>query len=558
MQDAPTTLAQPCFFPDWLRERRSWGMAVQLYELRSRRDWGIGDFADLAAFCEIAAQAGAQFIGLNPLSALFAAEPERCSPFSPSSRQFLNPLYIAVDEVDGFESGMVDDEEVARLRARDLVDYAGVTRLKLSVLRQIWIARKGRLSDTLESFIADQPLVQRHATFEALSSHMRDAGHGAGWSNWPEPFRDAGSPDVGAFAKDNADDVAFHVWLQMLSREQLAAAATRARQAGMRIGLYLDFPVGEAPDGSATWSNPELSVANVSIGAPPDVFTTQGQDWGLAPLSPLHVADDDFGNYKALMDDAMRCSGALRIDHAMALRQLFWIPRQGSAAEGGYVMYPMTGMLKALADLSRQNEVIVIGEDLGHVPEGFRDVMSGAGILSYRILYFERAMQRFLPSRNWPSLALACLSTHDLPTLKGWWAGNDIALRLEYGLIDADAARHQERERRGERASLLRRLQFEGLLRRQECRALARKRRLDERDFTSLSVAAHRFIARTPGRLACVRLADAVGEEHPTNLPGTSDEYPNWRRKLPVLLEDLPSLPLFRALTTAIARERPL
>lgn len=557
-EDAAPAIVSPseqCHFPDWLRDRRAWGIAAQLYELRSRRNWGIGDFADLAALCRVAGPTGADFIGLNPLHALFLAEPERCSPFSPSNRRFLNPLYIAVDHVAGFDSAMVDDGELARLREEALVDYAGVTRVKLRVLRQIWQARREPDASELASFRAAGGVqLERHATFEALSLRLAGEGLGSGWTNWPVDLHRPGQAALAALGESCADEIAFHVWLQWLARRQLDTAAEEARAAGMRIGLYLDFAVGEAPDGSATWSEPELVVSGVSIGAPPDVFTANGQDWGLAPLSPRTLSRDGFAPYRDLMQSAMQGAGALRIDHAMSLRHLFWIPVGRTAAEGGFVSYPMQDLIDVVAETSRRNGTLVVGEDLGHVPDGFRQEMEAAGIFSYRILYFERDGSRFLPPRAWPLLALACLSTHDLPTLRGWWAGSDIALRLEHGLIEAESAERQRRERRTERASLLRALETAGVLGRRLSRAHGAD---SDGMLEAVAVAAHRFIARTPSRLACLRLADAVGEDEPTNLPGISDGYPNWRRKLAPLVEDLAGLPLFRALTHALSRERP-
>jgi len=539
-----------CYLPEWLTRRRAWGISVQLYELRSERNWGIGDFDDLARFVTFSAKAGSDFVGLNPLHALFLAEPQRRSPFSPSNRRFLNPLYIAVDKVEGFAPEMAEENTLARLREVDLVDYPGVADAKIAALRQIWEAREGLEQDA-------DPQLRLHALFEALSLHMVVENRGAGWLNWPEDYHDPRSAAVKDFAAANEDEIAFHIWLQHLARQQLERVALLARDAGMRIGLYLDFAVGEAPDGSATWGDRDLSVRGVSVGAPPDVFTAQGQDWGLAPLAPEALAANDFAAYRDLMRAASRNAGALRIDHAMSLRQLFWIPVGKPAAEGSYVQYPLDGTLKALAGLSNAQEMVVIGEDLGHVPEGFRETMADAGILSYPILYFEKRGQRFIRPKDWPLLALACLSTHDLPTLKGWWAANDIALRVEHALIAPASALAQRRERRAERRNLLATFCKAGLLSRRDMRRLLQMRSLDEKSYALLAIAAHRYIARTPSRLTAMRLADAVGEFHPTNLPGTSDEYPNWQRKLTMPLENIATGALFARLAQALRKERP-
>ena len=554
-----------CYLPDWLVENRAWGISVQLYELRSGRNWGIGDFDDLATLCRIAAGAGADFVGTNPLHALFLSEPNRCSPFSPSSRQFLNPLYIAVDQVPGF----VMDEAVADaarlLRATPHIDFVGVAKLKLDVLRSLWTHWRqdepatGPFSS--QAFSAFRALggeaLHGHAVFEALSAEMVAAGFGSGWLDWPETFRSARGAAVLRFVDDRDDEVRFHAWLQWIAHVQLEQAAAAASAAGLRIGLYLDLAVGEAPDGSATWSDPGRSIPGMSIGAPPDMFTIDGQDWGLSPISPLAMRKSGFADFRATNDALMRHAGALRIDHVMALWQLFLVPEAGSPADGAYVRYPVEDLVGILAEQSRLHRTIVIGEDLGHVPPGFRDVMLEAGILSYRIVYFEKAGDAFIASQEYPRLALACLSTHDMPTLTGWWLGDDIGLRLAHGLIDADAAGDQRRERVADRAALIDLLDGEGVLDAPSLSSADPAPDMQTMLPENLAVAAHRFVARTRSVLASVRFADLTGERAQTNLPGTIDAHPNWRVKSSVTLEELPATALFRSITTAMTAERP-
>lgn len=563
MRAAPGTR---CYLPDWLEREPAWGISLQLYELRSRRNWGIGDFADLAAFCEIAGAAGADFVGTNPLHALFTAEPQRCSPFSPSNRLFLNVLYIAVDQVPGYAASLVDPDEIRRLRETDLVDYDGVARLKLGVLRRLWPLWPDS-PDQPEPYSraefnrfheqGGKPL-RLHAIFGTLSAHMAAAGHGAGWRGWPTPYQHIDSAEVAAFAAEHADEVEFHIWLQWLARVQLAQAAEAAKNAGLRIGLYLDFAVGEVPDGSASWSDREIAVRGMSIGAPPDYFSANGQDWGLAPPSPRALARADCALYRRTMDAAMQDAGALRIDHAMALWRLFFVPEGGVPADGAYVHYTIEALLAVLAECSNAHRTVLIGEDLGVVPEGFREVMAEIGILSYRLLYFEQDGGGFIAPENYPRLALACLSTHDLPTLKGWWRGDDIDLRREHGLIDQAAAAAQFSDRREKRVALVRALVSAGALARdEEMAALAAAAKQDRELPGALAIAAHRFVAKTPSLLVGVRLADLTGEEKPTNLPGTVDAYPNWRPKSSVPLEGLAGTALFRVITQAVAEERP-
>lgn len=553
----PSELAVPpgvsCYRPDWLDAGRAWGLTCQLYELRSGRNWGIGDFRDLRDLARLAGAVGADLLGVNPLHALFLAEPTRCSPFSPSNRRFLNPLYIAVDEVPGAPhpaEGVLES-----LRSGDLVDYEAVARAKLGALRVAFEAQPfgpgGGAREAHDAFReAGGASLRRHALFEALSAAMVAEGHGAGWTGWPEPLRDWRSEAVTRFAAAQEEAIAFHLWLQWVAEVQLRAVRAAAEEAGLRIGLYLDLAVGEAPDGSAAWSRPELLLPGVGLGAPPDVFATEGQSWGLAAPSPRALVERDFAPFRNMIAAQTAHAGALRIDHAMALWQLFLVPEGESARAGTHLRYPFAQMLEVLADQSRQDRTIIIGEDLGFVPEGFREAMTEAGVLSYRILYFEQAEGAFLGPADYPALALACLSTHDLPPLAAWWRGDDIGLRRQHGMVEEAASEEHLLLRAAERRALLDALAEAGL-----CPVGSDPGAPDLP--AGLVAAAHRFIARTPSVLASVRLADLAGPVAPTNLPGTVDSYPNWRLRCPVSLEDLGAHPVFREVTAAMAEERP-
>ncbi len=555
-----------CYMPDWLADGRCWGIAVQVYSLRSERNWGIGDFADLAAFAETAAASGADFLGTNPLHAGFLAEPNRRSPFFPSNRRFLNPLYIAVDQLPGFERSMGSADEIAEARQESFVDYPWVSALKLAALRKLWPIWK-ETSDLPEeyahaafaAFKAEQgEALRRHALFETLSLHLTQEGKASGWETWPEDYHSPETPSVAAFAAEHEDDIEFHGWLQFLAGVQLTTAQSACRAAGMRIGLYLDFAVGEAPDGSATWSDPGLTMRNVQVGAPPDYFATNGQDWGLAPISPTGLLARDLEPYKAMMTASMRYAGALRIDHAMAIWQLFLVPRDTSPLEGTYLRFPIDRMLQTLSETSNACHAVVIGEDLGNVPDGFREVMAQSAMLSYRILYFEREDWGFRPPHEYPREGLACLSTHDLPTLEGWWRADDAALRQAHDLIDATAAAEQAAHRATEREQLLGYLRDLDLLSDHEADAARHAAgNHDNKLPPALAAATHRFVARTPSHLMAARIEDLLGENQPVNLPGTVDSYPNWKRKLPIGIEEIGAQPLFRQVTSALCLERP-
>ncbi|WP_309085205.1 4-alpha-glucanotransferase [Chelativorans sp.] len=536
-----------CYLPDFLHHGRAWGITCQLYGLRSHRNWGIGDFEDLARLGELAARLGADFLGVNPLHALFLAEPDKTSPFSPSDRNFLNPLYIAVHQVEGFDATSdLDDSVLSRLRGSELVDYKAVAEHKLAVLRRIHQRMRGAHRDAVNAFKDEGgEALWRYALFEAISLDMVSRGQGTGWPAWPEEFQDPAGEAVAQFARERQEEVEFHIWLQWLADQQLGRAARRLREAGMRIGLYLDLAVGTAPDGAATWSDRTLTVVGTEIGAPPDMFNPEGQSWGLAPLSPSEIAERGFRPVRRSYEVILRHAGALRIDHAMSLYRLFWIPAGFPAGQGAYVLYPMPEVVRVLAEVSQSSRALIIGEDLGVVPEGFRDQMDRANLLGYRIFYFERNDHGFIPPEHWPRSALACVGSHDTNTLAGWWTGSDIALREEIGLYDQEGAQ-KERERRREE-------------KRQAIEALHARGRYDAGEEFSEAVAAgiHRLVASSPSRLVAAQMEDLLGLTEQPNIPGTVSEHPNWRRKLPVPIEDLENSPMLTAVIQAIREERP-
>ncbi len=545
--------AGTCYMPETLADRPAWGLFCQLYELRSARNWGIGDFADLAALAGIAADAGADFLGVNPLHALFLAAPMRRSPFMPSNRRFLNPLYIAMDDLPGAAPG--DVGALAELRGVDLIDYDTVAALKRQALRAVFTATPFNDAFPEADFAAFRTEggsgLERHALFEALSQHMAEAGFGAGWTAWPPDYHRHDAPEVTAFARAHPEQVTFHIWLQWLATRQLAAAQDAALAAGMRIGLYLDFAVGEAPDGSATWSAPGQVLSGLSVGAPPDVFAQEGQYWDLAALSPTALTAADFAHLRSLIAAQMRHAGALRIDHAMGLKQLFLVPNGAPPSAGAHVAYPFADMLAAVAAESRAHRAMVIGEDLGYVPEGFRETMRAANMLAYRILYFEQEWGLFRRASTYPEMALACISTHDLPTLTGWWRGEDIGYRRDFGLIDAATAEADIHRRAEERTALVAALIDGGQLPPDSPDGRAETLPARVRN------AAYRFIGQTPCRLVGVRLADLVGPEAATNVPGTTDQYPNWQRRSPVTLDQIAATPAFREVCAVLREVRP-
>lgn len=546
---APPGRAEPCFIPDWLREQRAWGISVQLYGVRSERNVGIGDFEDLARFAEALARAGADFVGVNPLHALFASDPERASPYSPSSKAFLNPIYIAVDQVLG--ATPPDMIELEGLRHADLVDYTRVAAVKRNILERAFAA-----GDANPSFVAfceaRGEALDRFAVFEALSEHFVSQGRGSGWHGWPAQYHDPTNFAVMDFAATHGDRVRFHKWLQWIAAEQLADAQRRAIAAGMRIGVYLDLAVGVSPDGAAAWSDGALYATGARVGCPPDMFNHLGQDWGLAPMRPATLSQRRMMPFERELSASMSTAGAIRLDHVMSLARLYWLPWGSDARSGGYVRYPIDCLLDVLGHSSRQYECLVIGEDLGTVPPGFRERMRAHNVLSYRVLYFEREWDgMFKTPARYPAEALACVATHDLPPLRGWWRGADIDARSACRLYEQhDGADTARQDRARERERLIDSLRREQLVQHEVDPHAAQMP-------DDVFIAVHRYMARSPSWLFAVQLEDLAGAVDMVNLPGTDRQHPNWRRKLPVTIEELSGREQVRRTLEAIAAERP-
>ncbi len=543
--------------PEALSGARLWGVTTQLYLSRSKRNWGIGDFGDLRTLIGMLRPLGADVIGLNPLHALFPDDPEHASPYSPASRLLLNVLNIDVAGIarelkstaarrlmatPAFRRGL------ARCRGAKHVRYAEVAALKLSVLRMLFAAvaaqRRSRAWRGYRRFEREAgEAVRRACVFMALREYFsaRDSAL-ADWRLWPVEFRDPDSPAVETFAARHADLVGFQIWLQYVADSQLKAAAEAA--APMVVGLYRDLAVGADPAGAETWSNQRSVVAGAHVGAPPDIYNPPGQDWGLPPFDPMALREEAYRSFIDLVRANMRHAGGLRIDHVMGLMQLYWVPRGRSPRHGTYVQYPIDDLVGILALESHRQRCLVVGEDLGTVPAGFRERMAAANILSYRVLYFERDEHGFLPPERYPELALAVASSHDLPTLRAWWATSDLALKAELKLYPtAEDRRTARRERSRDRSELQHALRREGLAR----EVLAEDR---------LFEAAHAFLGRTPCMLATVQTDDITDEITPVNVPTTSDEHPNWRRRSSLTLEQLAKSPRLAKVGSIFRAER--
>jgi 4-alpha-glucanotransferase len=552
-----------CWFPEVPDGERLWGIAAQLYLLRSASNWGIGDFADLRALVDIGARNGASVIGLNPLHALFRDDPEQASPYSPASRVLLNALNIDVGAVPELRESSRARELIASAtfqrtlqacRASAMVDYTAVTQLKTEALQALFEAC--RTSTDRSRWRAFEAFKQRRGAaleqsclFLALREHFATADPPrALWLSWPPEYRDSASSSVRDFAQQQRNRVDFLAWLQWVADDQLSAVQQAATASGMRIGLYRDLAVGADPAGAETWMNPHAVVSGARVGAPPDIHNPAGQDWGLPPFNPRALYEEGYRSFIELVRANMRSAGGLRIDHAMGLQQLYWIPQGASPAEGAYVQYPLADLLGILALESRRNHCIVVGEDLGTVPEDFRQRMSDAGILSYRVLLFEQAPAtgEFIPPADYPALSLAVSGSHDLPTLRGWWEARDINLKERLGLLPGTEEASRQREaRQRDRMQLV--------------EALRRERLLDDTtapDVGTLVRAVHSFLARARSILAMAQLDDLADEAEPVNVPGTGGEYSNWRRRLSIDLGELASRARFTDIMAIFAAER--
>lgn len=551
----PTRHAR-CFLPDW---QRGWGVAAQLYALRSARNWGIGDFTDLRRLVELAAAAGADFVGVNPLHAVYAADPARISPYSPSSREFLNVLYLDPLAMTGYADAGAARAAVgghrfrallAAQRERPLVDYPEIAAVKHSIFRVVFEAFEHRLQKApRDAAVRDfgdfvrlrgAPL-RRFALYQALSSL---AGFGPDWMNWPAEFRDPAAPAVAEFAERHARDLRYHAFLQWQADQQLAACATAARVGGMRVGLYLDLALGCAPDSAEGWAEQGKLIPDFHIGAPPDNWNANGQDWGLFAYNPEATLRTGCADYRRVLAANMTHAGAVRIDHVLGFNRLFLVPAGGQPIDGAYLRMPFDALAAATATESAARRCIVVGEDLGTVPADLPPRLAAAAILSYRLLIFARWDGRYLDPADYPANALVALATHDLPTWRGFWESRDIALKFGLGIQPVGLAQNQALATRAAE--------------RQSIRDAFTRAGLETGDDAALAVAAHRFLARTPSRLALVQLEDVAHEMEQVNLPGASaGTYPSFARKLGRDLDAIFADPAANAILAAMRAERP-
>ncbi|WJR77162.1 4-alpha-glucanotransferase [Bradyrhizobium sp. NP1] len=535
-EEAPLIVSPPRAFGGEFD--RGWLLAIQLYGIRSVRNWGMGDFTDLADLIELASDLGADGIGLNPLHALFDDRPADCSPYSPNSRLFLNALYIDVEKLPEFSSDAFPEaaDLTPRLRQSPVVDYVAIAGLKWRGLRAAFKAfaanPKSARRKEFEKFRAERaPLLARFACFEVLR-HRFDRP----WWEWPLEWR---HPDDARCAELRAGpdgrEIELIEFVQWVADEQVRACQALAKQRGMRVGLYLDVAVGVQADGFDAWNEQEAISRQLGVGAPPDTLNTAGQSWGLAGFNAAGLERQSFEPFRQMLRAAMRHAGAIRLDHVLGLKRLYLVPQGFTPDNGVYVQMPFEALLAVTALESVASRCVVIGEDLGTVPEGFREQMADWGIWSYLVMMFERDDRgRFRELEHYMANALVTFNTHDLSTYAGWRSFSDLKLKRSLGIDPGESD-----DARWHALSML--------------SEVLRHYGIERHDINAVI----RFLARTRSRLLAISLEDLLGVIDQPNIPGTINEHPNWRQRLPVAIDEIAEtidIAAFKAATAERAR----
>ena len=560
---------------------RLWGVSLQLYALRSTHNWGIGDFTDLFQWAEWAAtELEAGIIGLNPLHALKNSRPYHISPYSPDSRFYLNAVYVDVEQAPEFQQS-ARAQGIARedgflscldaLKKSDTVDYERVAAMKRRVLSALFetfeehhFRREGdrRVACTTRGEDFEQYLqreghaLQAFALFQVLYEQFsKKSPPQLVWQDWPEAYRQPNSIASQEFLVAHVRQVRFHQYVQWLAHQQLRRVHERTRELAMPIGLYHDLALGSDRGGSDAWIFQSLLALGADCGCPPDAFAPEGQNWGLPPVNPHALRRTGYRMFIDLLRKNLQYGGAIRLDHVMALFRLFWIPRGLPASAGAYVQYPWDDLLGILALESVRHRAVIVGEDLGTVPDFVRDKLGAAGVLSYRVFYFERGDDgEWKRPAMYPRQALAVVTTHDLPTLAGFWDGEDLRVRERLGFYpDESAYRRAVEERQRDKVGIVRALQHEGVWPPGADEAVALHQPLPP----DLAGAIHTYVARSPSSFMLVTLEDLIGDATQVNLPGTLDSYPNWSHKTPLTLDEVKASSHASQLARTLKRARP-
>ncbi|MCK5818580.1 MAG: 4-alpha-glucanotransferase [Psychromonas sp.] len=544
---------QGCYCPQKILDgEKIWGASIQFYCIKSELNWGIGDFSDLKVLLKYIKDNGGDFIGLNPIHALTPSQPQNPSPYSPSSRKWLNILYIDITAVDELSRSKDLQTKIKSTQFRKMlndlrdnkwVDYKAVTALKLSALRSLFTtlnnktAHSSRRYAQFEAYIAskDDSLIQQ-ASFDALQFKFLAENEDLwGWPVWPTPFKSYQSQGTQNWIKKNQDEVRFWCYCQWVTELQLEDADNFAKSLGMTLGIYRDLAVGVGKNSAEIWANQDLYSSEVSIGAPPDILGPLGQSWGLPPIAPDKLVKARYQPFIDLLQSNMKYCGALRIDHVMALLRLWWVPEGETADAGAYIYYAVEDMLNILALESMRNQCLVIGEDLGTVPDGMDVLLKDAGIYSYKVFFFEAKDGKQTSPHDYNPQAMATLATHDMPTIKGFWQCDDLYLGKELGLyVDQNTLDGLLNERLYNKQSVLNSLH--------EHQSLPSNYTRDAL-YTGinqvLNFSMQKHLAKGSCALLSLQLEDFLEMDSPVNVPGTSNEYRNWQRKLSCNLKEI-------------------
>lgn len=507
-----------CWLPEDLR---AWGWSVQLYALRSRESWGIGDLHDLSVLAEWSAnELGAGMLMINPLHAATPVVPVQPSPYYPSSRMYRNPLYLRIEDIPGAQESACDIEGIAsmakRLNSQRLIDRDAVFQLKMDALACLW--KTAKPDPAFDSYCARESAdLERFAAFCVLAEKF-----GGGWQNWPAEYRHPNASGVRAFVKEHGDRVRFHMWVQWLIDQQLARSS-------WSLAVMQDLPIGVDGGGADAWAWQDIFAKNVSVGAPPDLFNTAGQDWGLPPFIPWKLRAAAYEPFIQTIRSTLRHAGGLRIDHVLGLFRLYWVPQGLGARHGAYVRYPSDELLSIVALESHRARAFVVGEDLGTVEQGVSEKLQRNGVLSYRVFWFEKQ-----PPSQYPELALSAITTHDLPTVAGMWTGSDLEAQRRIGL-QPNVDGHEESRRQIEA--------FAGAA--------------PDSTPEQVVIRVHESLAAAPSRLVTAQLDDALAVEERPNMPATTNEqWPNWSMALPRSLDEIRNDPVVRRVAASLLRQR--
>lgn len=544
-----------CYMPEHLQKGRDWGLALNLYSVRSERNWGIGDFTDLENIVRWCAGLKADCVGINPLHSIPNTQPFGVSPYSPISRLYKNFVYLDIEKIpEAAESEKIKEYITSKKFQKELndacqsefIDYEKAASLKSDALRMAFdifyekhYGRNTGRGKDFNRYIAEEgSVLESYALFIALWEHMKKTGHGSNYQDWPEDYQIKSEKTIKAFRKKHEKEIIFHQYLQWLIDGQLQDIAEEAGKLGMRIGLYHDLAVGSVGGGSDAWNYQDVVAGGADLGAPADDFNINGQKWGFPPFIPEKLKETGYELFIQTIRKNMKHGGAIRIDHALGLFRLFWIPQGMHPKEGSYVECHAEDLIRIIALESVRHKTVVIAEDLGTISENARETLQKFHMLSYRLFYFERNYPdpSFLAPERYPGLALCAVTTHDLPTLYGYWAGRDIEVKKHLSIFaDDNQWRQQVRERERDKGLILSALKSRGVL---------------PADYPSdpamipemtpeLCLAVYQYLSQTPCKLLLVSLDDIIGTLNQQNLPGTVDEHPNWKQKTPVFLEEI-------------------